>query len=202
MSGLTKATGFPTVNSVLALADIDSPYTYRDLANIGDITNSSSRGVQDVSAHGVSARRKVGVILDEGSYSFTLFFIAAAGVEATHTEAADGLYSIYKRNDLRSYALFLRDGATANTGTARYFNAYITKFAEGLPVAGVHTATVEITIDGEVLTGTEEGGAASAVFAVNEDGSVPDDVATVIWSGLTSDEWADITSTIWSEVTE
>ena len=167
MSGLTKASGVPTIDSVLAISDIDSPTTFIDIANIGDITGSSSRSVNDVSAHGVSSRRKVAGILDEGSYSFPLFFIPKSGTVETHTDPTNGLYNVYKRNDLRAYALFVRD-ESSSTGAARYFNAYITKFSETLSVAGVYTATVELTIDGEVLTGTETGGVAAAVFAPAE----------------------------------
>lgn len=166
MSGLTKASGFPTVDSVIALADIASPTHYVDIANCGDIVNTSSRQVVDTSAHGTKARRKQGTLLDEGTYSTTLFFIARPTTSPvpTHTDHTNGLYPIYKRNDLRAYALFVRDV----DGTARFFNATITKFSEKLPVAGVHTADVEFTVDGEVLTGTESGGVATAVFAPAE----------------------------------
>lgn len=166
MSGLAKASGFPTAPTVLALASLASPPVYEDIANLGDITNTSSRTVVDVSAHGVNARRKVGTLLDEGTYATTLFFIAddTTAPEASHTDATRGLYWIYKRNDLRAFGLFLRD----DNGTARYFNAMITKFSEKFPVPGVHTADIEFTIDGEVLTGTESGGPSTAVFAKAE----------------------------------
>lgn len=166
MSGLAKASGYDTVASVLALARLASPTVYNDIANIGDITGTGSRTITPVSAHGVLAARKVGTLLDEGSYSFPLFFIArqTTSPEPTHTDHTNGLFGIYKRGDLRAYAQFLRDV----DGTAKFFNAYITKFSEKLPVNGVHTADVELAIDGTALTGTEAGGVATAVFAQTE----------------------------------
>jgi len=168
MSGLAKAHGMPSEPMVLAIATLDSPPQYIEIANLGDITGSSSRTVQDVSAHGGTARRKIATLYDGGSYACTIFFIPTPGIEDSHTDDTNGIQAIYERNDLRAYALFYRDGATANTGTARYFNAYITKLSEKLPVAGVLTADIEFTVDGEVLRGTEEGGIGSGVFAPPE----------------------------------
>lgn len=166
MSGLPKANGFVTTPSVLAIATLDSPPTYIDIANIGDIANNSNRGEANVSAHGAEAARFVGTLLEEGTYTFPLFFIAddTTSPEDTHTDPTNGLYAIYKRNDLRAFALFLRD----ENGTARYFNGFIKQFSEKLPVNGVHTADVVIRIDDRVLTGTESGGPGTAVFAPPE----------------------------------
>ncbi len=165
MSGLVKANAIPTEPSVLAIATLDSPPTYIDIANIGDITGSSSRTVVDVSAHGTPARRKVGTLYDGGEWATTLWFIPGVDIVPTHTGAANGVRSIYKRNDLRAYAIFYRD----EEGSAKFFNAYITKFSEKLPVAGVLSADVTFTIDGEDLDGTEAGGPENAVFAPAEE---------------------------------
>jgi hypothetical protein len=164
MSGLVKAEGIPGSPIVLALGSLTSPVVFTDIANIGDFSGSSSRQVEDVSAHGVGARRKVTTLLDSGEFSATLFFIPGANVEPTHTDATDGLQAIYERNDLRQYALFYRD----QPGTAKYFNAFISKFGEKYPVAGILSCDFTLTIDGVVTTGTEAGGPASAVFAPAE----------------------------------
>lgn len=164
MSGLVKANAYPTEPVVLAIGTLLSPVTYIDIANCGDIEGSSSYTVQDVSAHGHRARRKITTLLDSGTFSLPLFFIAAADQEPTHTDNTNGLKAIYERGDLRAYALFLRD----TPGTAYYFNAYISKFAEKMPVAGVHTADVEFTVDDVIETGTESGGPNSGVFAPEE----------------------------------
>ena len=164
MSGLTKAHGMPSEPMVLALGSLDSPPVYTDIANLGDINGSSSYTVQDVSAHGGRARRKIATLYDGGSYATTMFFIPTPGVEATHTDDTNGLQAIYERGDLRAYALYYRD----SPGTARFFNAYITKMSEKYPVAGVLTADVEFTVDGTVTRGTEAAGPGTAVFAPPE----------------------------------
>lgn len=164
MSGLVKANALPAEPCVLAIASLDSPPVYTDIANIGDISGSSSYTVQDVSAHGHRARRKVTTLMDSGDFSTTVWFIPTAGVEPTHTDATNGLQAIYERGDLRAYALFYRDTA----GTARFFNAYISKMSEKEPVAGVVSADTTFTIDDVILTGTEAGGPDAAVFAPDE----------------------------------
>lgn len=165
MSGLLKANALPTEPMVLAIATLDSPPVYIDIANTGDYDGpNSSRTVVDVSAHGNPARRKITTLLDSGTIAFPLFFIPGAGLEPTHTSAANGLQAIYERNDLRAYSLRYRD----DEGTARFFNALISKFGEKGPVAGVLTADVELTIDDVITTGTEAGGPSTAVFAPAE----------------------------------
>src|SRR5687767_1982923 len=110
MSGLVKANALPTEPMVLALASLDSPPVYTDIANTGDYSGpSSSYTVQDVSAHGNRARRKITTLLDSGSIAFPLFFIPGAGLEPTHTDATNGLKPIFERGDLRAYSLRYRD---------------------------------------------------------------------------------------------
>lgn len=165
MSGLTKANALPTEPMVLAIASLASPTVYTDIANTGDYTGPGrSYTVQDVSAHGHRARRKITTLLDEGSVSFPLWFIPGANVEPTHTDHTNGLQGIFERGDLRSYSLRYKDSLS----TAKFFNAYISKMSEKGPVAGVLSADVELTIDDTVKTGTESGGVATATFAPAE----------------------------------
>jgi hypothetical protein len=162
MSGLTKAAGLPGEPIVLALAQIDSPSVYTDIANLGDITGPSSQyTVQDVSSHGHRARRKVTTLLDSGTLAGPIFFIPTAGTVPTHTDHNDGLQAIFERGDLRAWSVRYRD----SPGTATFFNAYISKFSQKAPVAGVLTADFELTIDDIISTGTEGGGPGTAVFA-------------------------------------
>lgn len=168
MSGLKKATGLPAEPIVLAIATIDSPTKYVDIANLGDIAGPTrSYTVQDVSSHGKRARRKITTLLDEGNLSAPLWFIPGAGLEPTHTNAKDGLQAIFERGDLRAYALRYND----ELGTVKFFNAYLSKFSEKSPVAGVLNADVEFTIDDTIKTGTDAGGLAGAVFAPSESGT-------------------------------
>jgi hypothetical protein len=165
MSGLTKASGLPTEPMVLAIASLSSPTVYTDIANTGDYTGPGrSYTVQDVSSHGHRARRKITTLLDEGVLSFPLWFIPGVDVEPTHTDNTNGLQPIFERGDLRSYSLRYKDSLS----TAKFFNAYISKFSEKGPVAGVLSADVELTIDDTVKTGTESGGVATATFAPAE----------------------------------
>jgi hypothetical protein len=165
MSGLTKANGLPAEPIVLAIASLASPTIYTDIANLGDIAGpSSSYTVQDVSAHGHRARRKITTLLDSGVLSAPLWFIPAQDQEPTHTNHTNGLRAIFERGDLRSYSLRYRD----TPGTARFFNAYISKMAEKSPVAGVLSADMEFAIDDVITTGTEAGGTATATFAPAE----------------------------------
>lgn len=165
MSGLTKANALPAEPIVLAISTLASPAIYIDIANLGDITGpSSSYTVQDVSAHGHRARRKITTLLDSGAVSGPLWFIPGAGLEPTHTDAANGLRAIFERGDLRAYSLRYRD----TEGTARFFSAFISKFSEKAPVAGVLSADVEFMIDDVITTGTEVGGPGSATFAPAE----------------------------------
>jgi hypothetical protein len=165
MSGLSKANALPAEPIVLSLADLNSPTTYVDIANLGDITGpSSSYTVADVSAHGHRARRKITTLLDSGTVAAPLWFIPGANLEPTHTDHTNGLKPIFERGDLRAYSLRYKDTAD----TAIFFNAYISKFSEKAPVAGVLSADVEFTIDDVIYTGTESGGTATAVFAPSE----------------------------------
>lgn len=165
MSGLVKANALPAEPIVLALASLDSPPVYTEIANLGDITGPGrSYTVQDVSAHGHRARRKITTLLDEGVLSVPVWFIPGADVEPTHTDATNGLQAIFERGDLRAYALYYRD----TPGTAKFFNAYISKLSEKSPVAGVLSADAEFSIDDTVKTGTEAAGPSTAVFAPAE----------------------------------
>jgi hypothetical protein len=165
MSGLVKANALPAEPIVLAIATLGSPPVYREIANLGDIDGpQSSYTVQDVSAHGQRARRKVTTLLDSGVLSCPVWFIPGAGLEPSHTGAADGLKAVHERGDLRAYALFYRDAP----GTAKYFNAYINEFGEKAPVAGVLSADAKFVIDGVCLTGLESEGPDTAVFAPAE----------------------------------
>jgi hypothetical protein len=165
MSGLVKANALPAEPIVLSIATLASPSVYLDIANLGDITGpSSSYTVSDVSAHGHRARRKITTLLDSGSVAAPMFFIPAAGQVPTHTDVDNGLRAIFERGDLRSFSLRYRD----TPGTARFFNAFVSKFSEKSPVAGVLTADVELMIDDVVTTGTEAAGPGSAVFAPAE----------------------------------
>lgn len=165
MSGLVKANALPAEPIVLALASLDSPPVYTEIANLGDITGPGrSYTVQDVSAHGHRARRKITTLLDEGMLAVPIWFIPGAGLEPTHTDATNGIQAIFERGDLRAYALYYRD----EQGTAKFFNAYISKLGEKSPVAGVLGVDAEFTIDDTVLTGTELGGPSTAVFAPDE----------------------------------
>ncbi len=162
MSGLTKANALPAEPIVLAIATIDSPSLYVDIANLGDITGATeSYTVVDVSAHGNRARRKITTLLDSGTFAAPLWFIPGAGLEPTHTNARDGLRAIFERGDLRAYSLRYRD----DEGTAEFFNGFISKFSKKAPVAGVLSADVEWVIDGTLSTGTEAGGPSGATFA-------------------------------------
>jgi hypothetical protein len=165
MSGLTKANALPTEPMVLALASLASPPVYTDIANTGDYSGPGrSYTVADVSAHGSRARRKITTLLDEGVVAFPLFFIPGADLEPTHTDNTNGLQPIFERGDLRAWSLRYND----DLGTAKFFNAYISKFSEKGPVAGVLTGDIELTIDNTVKTGTEAGGPDTAVFAPAE----------------------------------
>jgi hypothetical protein len=155
MSGLAKAAGLPTEPMVLALAQLDSPSIYVDVANTGDYSGPGrSYTVQDVSSHGNRARRKITTLLDEGVLAFPLWFIPGADLEPTHTDPTNGLQAIFERGDLRAWALRFND----DLGTAYFFNAYISKFSLKGPVAGVLQADVEILIDNTIGTGTDAGG--------------------------------------------
>jgi hypothetical protein len=90
-----------------------------------------------------------------------IFFIPTAGTVPTHTDHNDGLQAIFERGDLRAWSVRYRD----SPGTATFFNAYISKFSQKAPVAGVLTADFELTIDDIISTGTEGGGPGTAVFA-------------------------------------
>ena len=166
MSGLAKANSLPTEPMVLALALLNSPTIYVDIANTGDYTGPGrSYTVQDVSAHGHRARRKITTLLDEGTLAFPLWFIPGAGLEPTHTDPTNGLQAIFERGDLRAWSLRYRD----DPGTAKFFNAFISKMSEKGPVAGVMSADVELLIDDVILTGTESGGVDAAEFAPDEE---------------------------------
>jgi hypothetical protein len=154
MSGLPKPDGLVAWPTVLAIETLLSPPTFIDIANLGDITGSASYTVQDVSSHGNRARAKITTLLDSGEWSTTLWFIPGAGLEPTHTSAANGLQAIFERGDLRQFALFYRD----DDGTALFFQAYVSKFALKAPVAGVVSADVTFTVTGTMGTGTEAGG--------------------------------------------
>jgi hypothetical protein len=165
MSGLIKGNGLPSNPIVLMLATLDSPPVYNAVANLGDITGPTrQRQTTKVTAHGDLAERIVGTLLAEGSISGTMFFIPAAGQVASHTDPTNGVEPIFERNDLRAWAIYYND----TPGTARFFNAYVTKLSEKAPVAGVLTKDFELSIDNTMATGTAAGGPSTAVFAPPE----------------------------------
>lgn len=165
MSGLVKANALPAEPIVLAIGSLDSPVVYTEIANLGDIDGpNSSYTVEDVSAHGHRARRKITTLLDSGELKAPLWFIPAAGQEPTHTDATNGLKAIFERGDLRAYALYYRD----TPGTALFFNAYLSTFSQKSPVAGVLSADVTFVVDDTIATGTESAGPSTAVFAPPE----------------------------------
>ena len=170
MSGLPKAAGLPGEPMILSLAEINtSPIVYEPIANTGDYTGpASAYTVTDVSSHGNRARRKITTLLDSGTFAFPLWFIpggaASSAYQPSHMSAADGLQAIFERGDLRAWKLSTMD----DVGTAYFFNAYISKFSKKMPIAGVLSADIELTIDNVILTGTDTGGIATAVFAPAE----------------------------------
>ena len=161
MSGLSKAQGLDSNPIVLAMATLAIPPVYNDIANLGDFTGPMRAvATAKVTAHGDYAERIVATLLSEGSVSGSLYYIPAAGQVPSHTDPTNGIQAVFERKDLRSYAIFYRD----SPGTAKFFNAFITKLSEKDPVSGVLTADVEFSIDNFVSTGLESEGPSTAVF--------------------------------------
>lgn len=116
-----------------------------EYANVTNIAGPGlSLDVEDVTSHDSTAawEEVVGTILRSGEISLDIVYDPA---HATHKYAAGGLlYDLVQRTEIALTLVFPDDGATTWS-----FNALVTGFEPGAPVAAGLTATVKLKISGQ-----------------------------------------------------
>jgi hypothetical protein len=139
--------GIPAAPIVIALGLETSPPTYSAIANLGDFAGpTQSTTTVDVSKHGDTWRRFVATLKDGGTVSMPCWFDPTNNTLAGNPDA---IAELQKSAELRNYVMaFLNADGTFGDAIIS-FNAYITKFSQKFPVAGVWSADVEFRIDGE-----------------------------------------------------
>lgn len=141
--------GIPASNIVIALGLETSPPTYAAVANLGDFAGPSlSTTTVDVSKHGDKFRRFVATLIDGGTVSMPCWFDPS---EPTLAGNPDSISELQKSRELRNWVMTFQDDDGVFTEPIISFNAYVTKFSQKFPVAGVWSADVEFRIDGEPI---------------------------------------------------
>lgn len=142
--------GIPASNIVIALKTNDSPALYSSIANLGDFAGPSlSTTSVDVSKHGDKFRAFVATLIDGGTVTMPCWF---DDTNATLAGNPDSISELQKSRELRTYIMcFQRDDGTLEAPGIIQFNAYVTKFSQKFPVAGVWSADVEFRITGEPI---------------------------------------------------
>ncbi len=145
---LPKPPGIPASQFQIFLALETSPVTYAAIANLGDFGGPSMAAtVVDVSKHGDKFRRKLTTLLDSGTVTAPCWFDPTVPTLAGNPDA---ITELFKSRELRAWLIAETDEDGIITDPVMSFNAYVSKFSQKLPVAGVWSADTEFLIDGEV----------------------------------------------------
>jgi len=148
----------PAIGTLLQVGNGASPEIFNSIANIGDITGpGTSATVVDVTSHtSVSApwRQKIPTLLDAGTVTLPLYYVPSSGAPTGagtfmgHSFTA-GLGRLFINRGLSpgvpyNWKIIYPDGLN----TTDEFQAFVTKYSQKAPVAGVLTCDVELTITG------------------------------------------------------
>lgn len=152
------AIAIPAIGTLLQVGNGASPEIFNSIANIGDITGPSvAAAVVDVTSHtSVSApwRQKITTLLDPGTITLPLYFVpssggpSGAGTFMGHNFTS-GLGRLFANRGLSpgipyNWKTIFPDGVP----TTYEYQAFISKYAQKAPVAGVLTADLELSITG------------------------------------------------------
>lgn len=138
------------INTLLQLGNGSSPEVYTSVANVGDITGLSMQAtVVDVTSqsNGSPFRQKIVTLLDAGQVSFPLYFVP--------DDAGHALLLHIFTTRASDYLAITGGGAPwrlqfPDQDATRYaFNAYISKFSQKAPVAGVIVADTTLEVVGQ-----------------------------------------------------
>ncbi len=148
MATLPKPPGIPSSNFQIAIGTNDSPITYAAIANLGDFSGpSTAANVVDVAKHGDKFRRFVTTLINSGVVTSPCWFDPSVPTLAGNPLA---ITEQLKSRELRPYIIVETDDDGIFISAVMKFNAYVSKFSQKLPVAGVWSADIEFQIDGEV----------------------------------------------------
>lgn len=148
----------PAIGTLLKIGS-GSPEAFYSIANIGDLTGPSiSAAVVDVTSHTSPSapwRDKITTLLDAGTITLPLYFVPAS-VAATVPGTlfghgfVSGLGKLFTNRGLSpgvayNWKIVFPDGVP----TTYAFTAWISKYSQKAPVAGVLTADLELSITGQ-----------------------------------------------------
>lgn len=152
------AIAIPAIGTLLQVGNGASPEIFNSIANIGDITGpSTSAAVVDVTSHTSTSapwRQKIVTLLDAGTVSLPLYYVPSSGAASgpgtfEGHNFTSGLGRLFANRGLSpgvpyNWKIIYPDGIP----TTDEFQAWVSKFSQKAPVAGVLTADLEITITG------------------------------------------------------
>lgn len=149
----------PAIGTLLQVGNGASPEIFNSVANIGDITGPSVSGaVVDVTSHTSTVapwRSKIVTLLDAGTITLPLYFVPSSGAPTGagtfmgHNFTSGGLGTLFANRGLSpgtpyNWKIIYPDGLSSTD----FFTAFISKYAQKAPVAGVLTADLELTVTG------------------------------------------------------
>lgn len=149
----------PAIGTLLQVGNGQSPEIFNSIANIGDLTGPGVAGaVVDVTSHTSTSapwRQKIVTLLDPGTITLPLYFVPASGAPTGagtfmgHSYTTGGVGSLFARRGLSpgvpfNWKIIYPDG---NNSTDE-FQAFLSKYSQKAPVAGVLTADLELTLTG------------------------------------------------------
>lgn len=147
----------PAIGTLLKVG-YGSPEAFYSVANIGDITGPSiSAAVVDVTSHTSPSapwHDKITTLLDAGTITLPLYFVPASTAPGAPGQFmghgfVSGLGKLFTNRGLApgigyNWKIVFPDGVP----TTYAFVAWISKYSQKAPVAGVLTADLELTITG------------------------------------------------------
>lgn len=140
----------PSNGTLIGLANLGSPQTYRPIANTDDLAWDMSNTETDVSSHtyGAPFRQQVPTFTDPGTITVKVWFIPSSAGDTGTTEGHDftnGLGDVFINRQTRPMAWQCSDAAL----TTYYCMASISKYKINAPVKGVYSADVTFVMTGE-----------------------------------------------------
>lgn len=136
-----------TRGTLIQVGNNSSPETMQTIANATDLTVPITAEVVDVTALCDLWRRRIPTLLDMGTIAFTIFWVME---EPTHRNSVNGgtvgagIRYLLVNQLLRDYQIVYPDGNSSTDA----FPAYVTSFSITGAVAGVYTASINLSNSG------------------------------------------------------
>ncbi len=145
--------GMPSVGTILAMSNQNSPIVYNAIGNVGNIKVPNRTLDADTTNQGVEWTQGVPTINSGDVLTFDLFFIPASegqdmssGIVGHSFEDTGAVGNVQITRDTRQYSLTWPDGS------ARFFSAYFTQIDIDSTVKDVLKASCQLKVTGEVTS--------------------------------------------------